>query len=153
MRKLSVPLLTLVLAVALLVATNNVLAGGDDTTRLTTSLRGAEEVNAAGVPNQGDPDGRGWAELYLKPGEGKVCYKLSVRYIAPATAAHIHQAPWRKNGPVVVTLAPPTDGYASGCVRASSDLIRNIIRYPRNYYVNVHNERYPAGALRGQLGD
>jgi hypothetical protein len=30
-------------------------------------------------------------------------------------------------------------------------LIKAIIQYPEEYYVNVHNMPYPAGALRGQL--
>jgi hypothetical protein len=36
-------------------------------------------------------------------------------------------------------------------VAADADLIKAIIQSPQEYYVNVHNAEYPAGALRGQL--
>ena len=111
-----------------------------------TTLTGAAEV-----PGPGDPDGTGTATLTLNPGQGEICYELSVSGIAPARAAHIHEAPVDKSGPVVVGLAAPTSGESSACVSADRGLILDIIRNPDNYYVNVHNAEFPAGALRGQL--
>jgi hypothetical protein len=66
-------------------------------------------------------------------------------------AAHIHEAPAGQAGPVVVGLMPPTNGAASGCVSVARELARDILMNPANYYVNVHNAEFPAGALRGQL--
>ena len=114
--------------------------------KLTTELTGAAEV-----PKVGDPDGRGTAALRVNVGQSRVCYQLSVRGIASATAAHIHEAPAGVAGPVVVPLAPPRNGGSSGCVTVSRELARDIVRHPADYYVNVHNQDFPGGALRGQL--
>ena len=80
-----------------------------------------------------------------------LCYELSVRNIAPATAAHIHEAPAGETGPVVVTLEAPTDGSSSGCIDVGRVLAKEILQDPSDYYVNVHNAEFPGGALRGQL--
>jgi hypothetical protein len=84
-------------------------------------------------------------------GQEEVCFELTVSGIAPATAAHIHAGPAGVAGPVVVGLTPPTSGTSSGCVSADSTLIKAIIQNPEQYYVNVHNAEFPAGAVRGQL--
>ncbi len=114
--------------------------------QLATTLTGAQEV-----PGPGDPDGIGSATVTVNPGQGLICYELSVSGIAPATATHIHEAPFGKAGPVVVTLQPPTSGFSSGCVEVSRALAKDILKNPSDYYVNVHNAEYPPGALRGQL--
>lgn len=111
----------------------------------------AEMTGAAEAPGPGDPDGTGTASFTINPGQGEVCFELSVQNIAPATAAHIHVAPAGVPGPVVVPLAPPTSGSSSGCVSVARDLALAIIKNPEEYYVNVHNATYPAGAVRGQL--
>ena len=115
--------------------------------QLATTLTGEQEVL---VP--GDPDGSGFATVTVNPGQGVLCYELSVTGIAPATAAHIHEAPPGEAGDVVVGLEPPTDGSSSGCVEVGRALAKDIVKTPSDYYVNVHNAEYPAGAPRGQLG-
>jgi CHRD domain len=112
----------------------------------STTMTGGEEV-----PGPGDPDGSGEAFITLNHGSGEVCFQLTVSDIAPATAAHIHEAPAGVAGPIVVGLTPPTGGSSSGCVSADRDLIKDIIQNPAEYYVNVHNAGFPAGAVRGQL--
>ena len=110
-----------------------------------------EMTGAAERPGPGDPDGSGTAKFMFNPGQGRVCFELTVENIDPATAAHIHVAPVTDPGPVVVGLTPPTDGDSEGCVDADRELIKAIIQNPENYYVNVHNAAFPAGAVRGQL--
>ena len=110
-------------------------------------LTGEAEVNAAGVPNQGDLDGTGTAIVTINPGTGEVCWTIEVAGVEPITAAHIHFAPATAPGPVVVPLNP----YVGGCTDVDRDLALAIITDPTAYYVNVHNDPYPAGALRGQL--
>ena len=38
-----------------------------------------------------------------------------------------------------------------GCVPAAPALLEQIAANPAGYYVNLHNARFPAGAIRGQL--
>jgi hypothetical protein len=133
-----------IVLVLLVVSSSVVMAAGGRP--LSATLTGAAEV-----PGPGDPDGSGEAFVTLNPGLKKVCFQLSVSDIAPATAAHIHEAPVGVAGPVVVGLVPPTDGFSSGCVSVDFDLILDIIQNPSEYYVNVHNANFPAGAVRGQL--
>lgn len=129
---------------SLAVASSAAAAGGGK--QLSTTLSGAEETAAA------DVDGSGTATLRIQASKGQVCYTLEVSDIEPAVAAHIHHAPAGVNGPVVVPLTPPTEGASSGCVEVLLSLARDILRNPEDYYVNVHNADYPAGAVRGQLG-
>lgn len=122
------------------------VAADDSGRKFTTTLTGAAEV-----PGPGDPDGSGTATITLNHGQGRVCWEITVSDIAPATAAHIHVAPAGVAGPVEVPLSPPTSGSSSGCATVDGDLIKAIIHSPEQYYVNVHNALFPAGALRGQL--
>ena len=114
--------------------------------KLQTGLTGAAEV-----PGPGDPDGSGAATVTVNPGQRKICYTLSVRNIAPATAAHIHEAAAGAAGPVVVTLKAPSTGSSSGCVTVTRERAMEVLKDPSDYYVNVHNAAFPAGAVRGQL--
>jgi hypothetical protein len=123
-------------------------AAADGGRRFTTTLTGAAEVTAQGVPNQGDPDGVGTGALRINPGQRQVCWTITVSGVEPITAAHIHVAPPTAPGPVVV----PLDPYTGGCATVDRQLALAIIHDPDAYYVNVHNVPYPAGALRGQLG-
>ena len=111
---------------------------------LETNLTGAQEV-----PGPGDPDGTGHAVINVY--RASVCYGLEVTNIEPATAAHIHLGFRDEAGPVVVALNPPTDGSSGGCVDIPRALSRGLREHPARYYVNVHNEEFPAGAIRGQL--
>ena len=138
-----IALMLLVAAVAVAGTAGAVQAQGRS---LSTTLTGAAEV-----PGPGDPDGAGTATLTVNPGLGQICYELTVSGIAPATAAHIHLGAVGVAGPVVVPLEPPTDGTSSGCAEVSRELALAILTSPSDYYVNVHNAEFPAGAVRGQL--
>ncbi len=113
---------------------------------LETVMTGEQEV-----PGPGDPNGIG--EAKVKVFRAKVCYRLTAKRIAPATAAHIHKGRKGEAGPVVVPLKPPTDGSSRGCADISRSLSKKLREHPGRYYVNVHNRPYPAGAIRGQLHD
>ncbi len=136
-------------AAATLLAVTPALAGPDKqgATVFQVTLQGENEV-----PTLGDLDGTGRATIRINPRKGEICYQLRVAGIAPATAAHIHEAPAGTAGPVVVGLTAPTSGTSKGCVAISTARAQEIIDDPADYYVNVHNAPFPGGALRGQLG-
>lgn len=123
------------------------IAGG------ATSCFGVKKtVNLSGtveVPS-GDPDGSGRAIIGLDVKEGMVCWSITTRGVEPLSVAHVHRGRAGEAGPPVVTWTM-TGRAGKGCIAASRSLIRQILRSPRQYYVNVHNRDYPGGALRGQL--
>ncbi len=111
-----------------------------------------ELTGAAERPGPGDPDGSGTALITVNPGQGRVCYSVTVSDVDPITAAHIHVAPATSAGPVVIPLAAFTGDSTSGCADVTRALALAIVQQPQEYYLNVHNATYPAGALRAQLG-
>lgn len=139
-------LLHLVMVLLTILALTSIAAGGRP---FTTTLTGEAEI-----PGPGDPDGSGTAMITLNPGRGEVCWQIHVTNILlPATGAHIHLInPATGFGGVVVTLSPPDEtGHASGCTDADRELIKDIMKNPEKYYVNVHTTEFPAGAVRGDL--
>jgi hypothetical protein len=96
---------------------------------------------------KGDPDGRGTAEIKITG--TKVCWEIKATKVATLVAAHIHRGGAGVAGPVVVPFGKT---YASkGCTTTSAAIAAAIAKTPGAYYVNVHNAKYPGGALRGQL--
>jgi len=108
------------------------------------------EANMTGekVVGGGDPNGSGDAKVIVHP--NKVCYILRTDDVRRPTAAHIHTAVRGENGPIVAYLKAPRNGFSSGCI--TDRPLANALRLePGKYYVDVHNKRYPNGAVRGQL--
>ncbi len=125
--------------------------------RFHVTLRGVFETQAA------DPDGRATARVDLDMRDNEVCWSLKYDDIGTPTAAHIHgPAAPGVAAPVVVGFIdaghPFTDvdqletGRASGCTKDADPVqVAAILAHPENYYVNIHNARFPAGAVRGQM--
>ena len=75
-----------------------------------------------------------------------------------ANAAHIHRGPVGVDGPIVVGLLPiplsPGGGQANGCGESafvSRSQVAEFVADPPAFYVNVHTNDFPDGAMRGQL--
>ena len=135
-------------------------AVAQEVTGLDASLSGSAVVPG---PNGGDPDGSGTAHVVLVPSESKICYSLVASDIAPATAAHIHREAAGINGPIVLELLPPppTEGTSSEeiprtsseCIVVDPALLDALLANPDGYYVDVHNDEFPNGAIRDQLAE
>ena len=117
-------------------------------------LTGKKEVSSTGERGVGDPNGRGTFSGMFDGNE--LCYGLTVKNIEDPIAAHIHVGSPNEAGDIVVPLTEPTSGdpgASSDCVEVNEPpgLARRIQKNPRKYYVNVHTQDFPGGAVRGQL--
>lgn len=125
-------------------------AGGPTSAEATfgpIELTGANEI-----PGPGAADGVGQAHVYLET-DGSICYDfIGIDGLdTPATAAHIHEGGESEAGPVVLELETPTEGSLNACAEDQAELSARIAANPAGFYVNVHNEEFPEGAVRGQL--
>jgi hypothetical protein len=113
-------------------------------TTLNATLAGSAET---------DEDGTGTASVVLDPDAGTACWNLSAEGIDPVTISHIHVGAAGTDGDVVVDLdLDGFDGTSEGCNDAAdAEALQAIIDNPAGYYVNLHNEAFPGGAIRGQL--
>jgi hypothetical protein len=111
-------------------------------------------IAAIVLKGSSEPDATGTAVVRIRRDVSMVCYRLHAEKITlPATAAHIHRGAATVSGPVVVPFtAPDATGNSDGCTQATQALIDEIIGNPANFYVNVHTQEHPAGAMRAQLG-
>ncbi len=105
---------------------------------------------------EGDPQGSAVLDLFLGASEGVICWEISaVTGVAlPSTGFHIHEAPAGQNGPVVVVLGTVTASGDSDCLTGLDPaLVADIRDNPADYYADLHNNEFPAGAIRGQLSN
>ena len=115
-------------------------------------MTGAKEVGTNGKKGAGDPDGRGAFSAVVRG--NRLCYGLSATGIDTPVAAHIHRGGANVAGPVIIPLKQPTNGTvgASGaCTTTDASLLRAILANPSRYYVNIHTQKFPGGALRSQV--
>jgi hypothetical protein len=118
-------------------------------TVLTADLAGVTEGE-----NPGDPDGSGSATITIDPAAGTACWELTAEGINPVTQSHIHVGAAGESGDVVVPLdVDGFEGSSEGCIEPMEDaaVLQAIVDDPAGYYVNLHTDDFPAGAIRGQL--
>jgi hypothetical protein len=134
-------------AISVLAVLATVSSAADTTLKATMS--GSQEKP------KGDPDGTGTAVLTLK--SSQVCYVITPKKAGTTfSAGHIHAGKKGVAGPVFINLFTKPKklkgGKLTGCsptVKATD--IAKVKSKPADYYVNIHNAKYPAGAIRGQL--
>jgi hypothetical protein len=115
----------------------------------SASLLGANEVG-----NPGDANGFGSALISIDHDTNTVNYSLTFANLSTVTAAHIHAGPAGVNGPVKVNFTFPSGTAGAGAfsgsvVDADAEFITALTA--SNFYVNIHTNEFPGGALRGQL--
>jgi CHRD domain/PEP-CTERM motif len=108
----------------------------------TVPLLGANEVPSGA----GDPDGFGTAILMIDDVALTVDWNISVSNLDTVILDHIHSGAAGVNGPVVVDFS----GQLSGSGLADPDLA-SVLANPTGFYVNVHTNTFPNGAIRGQV--
>ena len=134
-------------AIAVLAAMAAVSSAADK--KLYSTMTGKQETPA------GDRDGVGTAVLTFK--SNKVCFDIRPKKAGLTFAAgHIHAGKAGAAGDVVIPLFTTPkkvkSGKLTGCSGTVKSTVLNKVRAkPANYYVNIHNAKYPAGAIRGQL--
>ena len=152
-RALATAALTVVVTALAALLPSGALAD-DKTATFTIQLSGAAEACPT-APTTCGGAGTGTATITIDRNAQTVCFAITTQNVAlPLLAAHIHEAPVGVAGPVVVPLftSPVNSAAATGCVTdVNKNLLKDILRNPEEYYVNVHNAPFPAGAVRGQL--
>lgn len=109
------------------------------------------------VPGPGDSDGEASGTITLNDVTGLISWSLTYSDIAAPSAMHIHGPGGSAGSPagVFIGLGVATSGGAGTLI---DDLvwgtlgdITDILSDPTDFYLNIHNGGFPAGAVRGQL--
>ncbi|PWI17257.1 hypothetical protein DI272_26160 [Streptomyces sp. Act143] len=141
-------------AVAVPASASAVESGGEAATVLAAGLRGANEVPVEGGPAVGDQDGAALEFIEVRGDEVSVAVKW--RGLDRPTALHIHQGAKGTNGGVKVDfgklLGKARGHTVTGTVKVNDPALLDALKSdPGAFYANLHTERFPGGAVRGQL--
>jgi uncharacterized protein (DUF3820 family) len=126
--------------------------------KFVTTLTGQAELDGGLL--QADMDGTGIAHVTVNHGQGRVCWSLeNLANLDTLVAAHIHEAPSNRSGGIRISFfhfGQAVD--LEDCVEVGDtpfpfdrNRLRDILKNPENYYVNIHTTAFPSGAIRGQL--
>lgn len=125
---------------------------------------------------KGDPAGQAIAHVSIPEDDGTaICLHLELTKelsegAGALTGLHIHEAGRNEAGPVTVQLTSligdlAEDGVIDTCIDNPTDaagvavpgpeladiVLQGRERFTGEYYLNLHSEAYPAGAIRGQI--
>lgn len=135
------------------------IARGQMGAELLAFLTGAAEVDPDGaLTDVGDATASGLASLPRASDTNPdvVCGGFEAGGLDRVVGAHVHEGEAGENGDVVaglVTEALPEGAQSGfGCATdVDAAVVADIFTNPGTYYVNVHTETFPQGAIRGQL--
>jgi hypothetical protein len=129
----------------------------------SASLSGKDEVPPT------ESNSTGTAKFQVDENSSQVSYWVNVTGIKKINQAHIHNGTEGQNGDIVVTLTknksakgndgPPNIGFSGNITKDDlqgplkgkeiSDLVK--LMSDGGAYANVHTDKYPKGAIRGQI--
>jgi CHRD domain len=129
----------------------------------SATLSGSDEVPPT------ESNSTGTAKFQVNENNSQVSYWVNITGIKKVNQAHIHNGTTGENGDIVVTLSkgksakgddrPPQIGFVGNITKDDlqgplkdkdiSDLVS--LMSAGNAYVNVHTDKYPDGAIRGQV--
>ena len=136
----------LVLGLALLVVPVSEAAD----TGFSATLNNAQEV---GVCPEGSP-GTGFGAFVLNNAETELTYHITFSgLLAPATAAHFHNAPAGVNGGVVrglTNVSPIVGVWKNTDASPLTPALVTELKAGR-LYINIHTQNCPGGEIRGQV--
>src|SRR5687767_4175699 len=116
---------------------------------------GAVLTGSQEVPPNPNP-GFGNATVTFNAARTEVNVTITVANLgSPINNFHIHEQAAGTNGPVVVNLIGLggvfNNGTMTGTFPIAADVAARMLANPQGFYVNVHTEALPGGAVRGQL--
>jgi hypothetical protein len=114
---------------------------------LQSQMSGDQVVQSEG----GDPDGTGTATILVDAKDGVACFDVQTTNVDTPISGRIQSGSAGAIGPPVVFLFENQDASVSGCVTADRKVLRQIGKNPERFYLNVVNDPFPIGAIRGQL--
>lgn len=131
-------------SLALLSVVGGAPAARADEKVLTAAMTAAEETPP------GPAGATGAATITIDEAKDSLCYEVSwSKEVGTPTAGHIHKGQKGLTGPAMVNLQLPDK--PKDCLTVEKDILKDILADPAGHYVNVHNQMYPGGAVRGQL--
>jgi hypothetical protein len=122
-------------------------SSADDSARSAAVIRHLEANLTGG--RTGDPNGSGHVSFRVNKAAGKVCAKVRYQKVGTKpSAAHIHR---RSTGGIMVRLKGSVTAGPDCRTHVRRKLIKNMLRHPGRFSFDIHNAKYPAGAIRGRL--
>jgi hypothetical protein len=134
-----------VAALATLAVAPATVAAPEKEVLLESQLSGDQVVQG------GDPEGTGTATILVDAKDGVACFDVQTANVDTPISGRIQNGSAGAIGPPVVFLFENQGASARGCVPADRRALREIGRNPEQYYLNVVNDPFPIGAIRGQL--
>lgn len=125
------------------------------------NLTGPNEITGGAA--SGDLNGSANGTLTLNTDTNNIAWSLTLVNIDPPTGAkvtdfHIHIGAFNTSGGVLIGLGVPAGSlvgtsFAGNITVSGGDIadMQTVIANPTGFYLNIHNQEFGGGAVRGQV--